>query len=227
MSASLQIVFLDSDYIGHPRSLEDVLQTFIGAGFAIEELQVGRRTINKEEYAQQVSDMLALAYNLMELSFRAFHPTWHLELYQQVGWGLPNLGGEKRAWVRTSTDNTPYFWRPEYNPELYSRRFLDLGKRLYSVVHPSFGWIDFDYGLLTTHQDIEALRLPVLYWANFFGPSYTAKIGRGKIAAAPNWRVEELLDGGLLYLIASSPGLASQTIPSEQVQAYFGVERVR
>ncbi|MFO3796005.1 MAG: hypothetical protein ACK8QZ_01805 [Anaerolineales bacterium] len=227
MSASLHIVFLDSQYLGKPKSLEQVVQVFIDADFEIDRFEIEGSNISWEEYTQKPEAMMSLAYEVKELSFRAFNPKWRFEILEQIGWGIMKLGGERRAWIRTVTDNTPYFWRAEYNPASYSRFFLDIGKSLYEVLRPTFGWIDFDYGLRTTHEHIEALELPVLYWANFFGPAYVDKIGRDKILTAPAWAIEELSDDGILYVLASCPGLETDHVPVEKVKAHFSVENVR
>jgi hypothetical protein len=47
--------------------------------------------------------------------------------------------------------------------------------------------------------------LPGIYWANFFGPTYTQFFGRTTFLTAPAYHVEELPDGGFLLLTASSP----------------------
>jgi len=227
MSASLHLLFLDSQHLGKPQSLEQVIQLFVNAGFEISQLKIENKIMSWEEYAQEPAKIMKLAYDAKELSFLAFNSEWSLEILQQIGWGIAKLGGERRAWIRTITDNTPYFWRTEYNPARYSRFFLDIGKRLYEILRPTFGWSDFDYGLRTTHEDIEALQLPVIYWANFFGPAYVDKIGRDKILSAPVWRIEELPDGGLLYVLASCPGLADDHVSVEGVKAHFGIESVR
>lgn len=227
MSASLHIVFLDSQHLGKPRSLEQVVQVFLSAGFEIDQFKVEDEVMSWGEYAQKPEEIIAVAYKAKELSFPAFNPEWRLEILQQIGWGITKMGGERRAWIRTITDNTPYFWHAEYNPAKYSRLFLDIGKSLYEVLGPTFGWVDFDYGLFTTHEDIEALELPTLYWANFFGPAYVNKIGRDKILSAPAWAIEELADGGLLYVLASCPGLADDHVPPDSVKAHFGVANVR
>lgn len=227
MSASPHLVFLDSQYLGKPQSLEQVIQVFIDAGFAIDQFKIEKEVVSWEEYAQKPDEMMALAYETQELSFRAFNPEQRFEIRQQIGWGIVKLGGERRAWIRTITDNTPYFWREEYNPAGYSRLFLDIGKSLYAVLRPTFGWMDFDYGLFTTHENIEALELPVLYWANFFSPAYVGKIGRDRILSAPAWAIEELVDGGFLYVLASCPGLADVYVLPDNVKTYFGVARVR
>lgn len=227
MSASLHILFLDSEHIGKPKSLEQVVQVFLDFGFEIDQFTIENKDVSWEEYAQKPRDIMALAYDANELFFRAFNSKWRFEILQQIGWGIRKLSSERRAWIRTVTDNTPYFWRAEYNPRSYSRFFLDIGKGLYEVLRPSFGWIDFDYGLRTTHEDIEALRLPVIYWANFFGPAYVNRIGRDHILQAPAWAIEELSDGGLLYVLASCPGLENDHVPVEAVKTHFGVEQVR
>ncbi len=226
MSASLHCVFLDTQDLQSPERLERILQVFLDAGFIAEYLEVQDKRVSPP-YPDGKSEILSYAYQKQELTFTAYNPQWRFEIRQQIAWGLQNMGGEHRAWIRSLTDNTPYFWNQSYNPARYSRFFLDLCKGIYEVVQPSFGWIDFDGGLFTTHPDIEGLQLPALYWANFFGPSYVKKLTRDRILNAPAWAIEELVDGGLLYLLGTSPGLSAAHVPIEAVKAYFGVETVR
>ena len=225
MSASLDIFFLDSHTLGDPITLERVVQALMGIDFSIEEFKVNNQAIAWEREPESMRRLLTLAHQARNCYFLAWNAEWRLEIRQHIAWDSPK--GIKEAWIRTTTDNTPYFWRAEYNPARYSRFFLDIGKRLYEVLRPTFGWIDFDYGLRTTHEDIEALELPTLYWANFFGPAYVDKIGRDKILSAPAWAIEELPDGGLLYVLASCPGLADDHVSVESVKAHFGIESVR
>lgn len=227
MSASLDIRFLDSHTLGDPITLERVVQVFLDKGFNIEEFEVDDQAMSWEKGPESMRRLLSLAHQAQNCYFLAWNAEWRLEIRQYLAWGLLKMGREDRAWICTTTDNTPYFWYEEHNPARYSRFFLDIGKSLYEVLRPTFGWIDFDYGLRTTHEDIEALELPVVYWANFFGPAYVDKIGRDKILTAPAWTIEELADGGLLYVLASCPGLAADHVPVESVKAHFGVEQVR
>jgi hypothetical protein len=227
MSASLDIFFLDSHTLGDPITLEGVVQVFSDAGFSIEEFEVNNQAIAWEREPKSMRRLLTLAHQARDCYLLVWNAEWRLEIRQYLAWGSLKMGRENRAWICTTTDNTPYFWRAEYNPARYSRFFLDIGKRLYEILRPTFGWIDFDYGLRTTHEDIEALELPTLYWANFFGPAYVDKIGRDKILSAPAWAIEELPDGGLLYVLASCPGLADDHVSVESVKAHFGIESVR
>jgi len=220
-------MFLDSDHLGKPGSLEQVVQVFIDARFEIDQLAIRGEHREQKEYTQEQERTMTLAYGAEGLSFRAFNPNWQLQVLQQIDWGVSKLGGEKRAWVRTVTDNTPCFWQVKYDPASYSRFLLDIGKSLYKIVSPSFGWVDFDYGLQTTYKDIESLELPTLYWANFFGPPYVARIGRAKIMSAPAWDIQELPDGGILYVLASGPGLADDHVPPDDVKSHFGITQVR
>lgn len=225
MSASLDILFLDSYTLEDPLTLERVVQVFLDKGFSIEEFKVNYQAMAWEKEPGSMRRLLFLAYQARNCLFLAWNAEWRLEIRQHIAWDSPK--GQREAWIRTTTDNTPYFWYEKHNPTRYSRFFLDIGKGLYEVLRPTFGWIDFDYGLRTTHEDIEALELPVVYWANFFGPAYVDKIGRDKILTAPAWAIEELSDGGILYVLASCPGLTEDHVPVEKVKAHFGVKEVR
>ena len=225
MTASLENLFLDSATLGTQKIVAQILQAFIDLDFSIDEFEIEDEAKSGTRRLQ--SSGSALLSDNEEFSFRAYHTKWQFEIRQQIAWGEKRLGGKNRAWIRTSTDNTPYFWNREYDPDRYSRLFLDLGKSLYTLVRPQFGWADFNYGLFTAHIDIEKLALPALYWANYFGPDYVSKIGRDRIRNAPAWAIEDLPDGGILYILASSPGLATYQVPIEKVKSYFNVSQVR
>lgn len=228
MSVSLNMFFLDSKTLGKPGSLERILEFFLEAGFWIKEFRIDKDEKRPWEGSiVENEENLRLAYKAKECWFSAFNPTWRFEIWQIIAWDVPELGGPGRCFIWTSNDNKPYFWDKEKKPPRYSRFFLDIGKGLYAILQPTFGWIEYNLEWLPTkHEDIENLRLPALYWANFFGPAYVNRL-REKILNAPAWSIEELPDGGLLYVLSSCPGLCDDHVPIEAVQVHFGVERVR
>jgi hypothetical protein len=87
--------------------------------------------------------------------------------------------------------------------DVYSEIFVNFGVALYESVMPDFGWADLDQpGGHTWFDHVDALAIPHLYWANFFGPSYVQRIGRDVIKSALSWQVRELRDGGLLCVVS-------------------------
>jgi hypothetical protein len=227
MSASVDILFLDSQTLGQPESLEQIFQVLIEIGFKVVKVEVQNNVFNQDEYLDSVGEIMNLAYATKNLSFNAFNSDPYFEIFQQIAWGEQHLGATSRAYIRTSTINTAGFWREGYDNSYYSSFFLDIGKKLYQLVKPSFGWIDQYHGWTTTHEDIESFNLRMLYWANFFGPKFVQKLGRDRILNAPAWRIEELVDGGILYLLAPHLGLTDEQVPLESVKEYFGLESVR
>jgi hypothetical protein len=223
MSISATILFLDSAVLGQPDSLENILKCFEDVGFEINELQVEGSRFDRNDYLGDSNEITALAYGSQALSFSAKHLVWSMEVFQQVVWGEHKMGERDRAYIRTTTDNIG-LWRSGYDNERLSSYFLELGRKLYMIVKPSFGWIDQYHGWTTTHEDIESLSLRLLYWANFFGPKFVQKLGRDKIMNAPAWKVEELIDGGILYLLGPHLGLTDQHVPIERVKTYFDIK---
>lgn len=70
--------------------------------------------------------------------------------------------------------------------------------------------------------------MPHIYWANFFSREYVTQLGREKIETAPAWLTEDLGDGGLLYVLSSSPGYHQEGhVAKDAVQKHLGVESVR
>lgn len=220
MSSSVDILFLDSQTLGQSKSLEAIFQVFIANQFEVRHVRVA------DEIYDADIEMFRKAYVTQAISFSAVNDSWPIEVFQQIAWGETQMGGERRAYIRTSTESVA-LWREEYDNSRYCTLFLELGKHLYEVVKPSFGWIDLYHGWTTTHEDIESINLTHLYWANFFGPRYMECIGRDKILNAPAWDIEELSDGGLLYLLAPHLGNTDEHVSTTAVREYFDVENVR
>lgn len=151
------------------------------------------------------------------------------EVLVQLGWGEEHLGKEKRAWIGVTCFQTLLFNRPEHDTEYYSRLFLDLGRELYAVLRPAFGWLDFcQPSGQTGFDDVEHLDIPHVYWANYFGPDYVSKFGRDHFVSAPAWAIEPLDDGGILYILGSGPRVVCENhVTIAAVQRHFGIESVR
>jgi hypothetical protein len=223
MSAALDIRFLDSYNLEKPEDLEKILHVFLNMGFKVEEFEIGKQPINFEPNLANKQEWFKLAQHTKNCYFLAQHLEWQLEIRQYVAWDSLKIGRGRRAWIVTSTNSTAYFRHDRYNPEFYAKIYLEIGKALYTIIQPTFGWSDLDYGLRTSHEDIESLALPHLYWANFFGPAYVEKLGRSRIMSAPAWQIQELGDGGILYVLGPSPSLSEGYIPVEVAQQHFGI----
>jgi hypothetical protein len=81
---------------------------------------------------------------------------------------------------------------------------LAFARLLYPHLRPKYGWIDESSGNEPTSKDIAATKLQYIFWANFFGPEYVERYGRDFLLNAPGWKVEELDDGGILYVTLES-----------------------
>lgn len=227
MSNTVDIYFLDSQTLGKPTSLESVVQVFADNGYETSRLNIDEGVLDLGQVSGDTIAILQAAYNSHYLSFTAFNPLSSFDVRQYVTWGKNRMGGEDRAYIRTTTDSTGP-WRDGVDNAYYCSQLLMIGKGIYDVVNPSFGWIDVTHGNWdTTHEDIERIELPRIYWANFFGPRYVDHIGRSKILNAPAWKIEELADGGLLYLLAPHLGNTDEHVSKSAVREYFGVEQVR
>lgn len=227
MSQSLRIAFMHIDRDTASFDLQRIANVFLNLKFEIYQFEIKEEMVSWNDFAKNPAEITRVAHDAHGFSFRCYHDARRLEIYQQVAWEVGENDQQAHIWMSSTTDNTPYFWRVEYDPPAYSRFLLDVGKHLYAVGHPRFGWIDFDFGLFTSYEDIELLELPILYWANFFSPIYVSKIGRSKILTAPAHNVEELPDGGFLYVLSSCPGHCIDHVPIEDVKRHFGVSRVR
>jgi len=230
VSEALEIFFYNSTVLARPNTLSRLVASFEDAGFNVQHFQVGEAewTWNASDTGR--AEALQTAWTCKGCMFSAYNQAFRLQILQQLYWDVENLGGVGQCYICTSTDNTPYFWRPEYDPPRYSDLYLALAERLYNLLHPTFGWVDFHSDWLTSHQNVQNLELPALYWATFLGPPYVAKLGRDHITQAPVGKTKPLNDGGILYVLSSGPGLAEDSLQSEQIaaiQSHFHVERFR
>lgn len=234
MSLEPRLVFLNSQNMSKVGYLEALLDVFGPLGFDVHTLKVGNYKnvfASWDHYPDSDENKLAVAYQYKQLKFDVSNKQESFDLFVQLGWGKEHLGKEKLSWLGAVCFQTPLFNYEEGNPAHYSRLYLDIAKRVYEVLQPRFGWLDMSVGLAddTSFEDVEVLALPHLYWANFFSAAYVEKIGRNHILNAPAWSIEDLADGGLLYVLSSGPGLASEEdhVSVEAVKKHFGIQSVR
>jgi len=233
MSVDLALIFLNAQTIRNPDGLERFIEGLQASGFRVWDFKVGRSTEVSSQSDDCTIQVLQLARELHELKFNARRPTGtkrnlEFDFFVQIGWGEHLLQGADRTWVCLTCRSGPLLRYPEFDPTYHSRLMLDIGKKIYSTLLPAFAWIDF--GHLAGHtwfDDLEKLRIPHIYWANYFGPAYLAGIGRVRVMRAPAWRLEPLDDGGLLYVLASSPDSTEDHVDVRSVKEHFGIDAIR
>lgn len=237
MSLEPHLVFLQSKTLGTPGSVERFMQAFRFQGYEVADSNAGsdQHVVGKPKHGGCFAEQaVAHAYKQQELSFDAYRLTEsedgiRFEVSVTAGWGERHLGKSSRTWVGLTCFQTALFNRSYYDTGYYSRLFLDLGKALYSVLQPIFGWLDFcQLSGFTGFEDVEILNISHIYWANYFGPDYVSKLGFRHLMTAPAWSVESLNDGGILYVLGSCPGAISEGhVAVEDVRRHFGVPSVR
>jgi hypothetical protein len=225
MSANPHIMFLDTSEIASTQNLERVIDVFPKLGFEIVQAKVRENVYDWNIHNQ--TQTLRNAEREKQLSLQCVNHKMKVDIGQDLNWDVDELGGKNRAWIRTYTFGAAYFWDSIITSEKYSNLLLAIGTDLYNILKPSFGWIDFNFGLQTTHEDIEIGNLPTLYWANFFGPRYVNVLGENKILNAPGWKIDRLSDNGYLYVLSSGLGLSYDTVSIETIKKYFGIDKVR
>lgn len=218
-------MFLDSKVPISPNSLKLVVDAMSSLGLILLEAKI--RNDSYDWNTQNISLILANASREEEITLIYANPELKFEISQEIRWNPEQLGRIDRVWIKTYTFDTAYFWNSAEESETYSELLLRIGIELYNIFSPTFGWIDFNFGIFTTHEDVESINLPALYWANFLGPRFVEKIGRQKIESAPNWKLERLADGGYLYVLSSGLGLSRESVSSERVKTIFGAVKVR
>lgn len=221
MSLEPRLVFLNSPSLGQPGSLEATLAIIQSKGYEIVDLRVGSQkapVVGWDKYDLNTQHDLGIVYEKRQLSFRAQNAAERFELSLWIRWDQSAEGEVHMAYVSAVCFQTALFNRSEYNPEHSSRLFVEFGKSLYKVIVPDFGWIDIcEPAGCTWYDDVSRLAVPHVYWANFFGRSYVAKFGRERMLRAPVWSIEELNDGGLLYILSPSLTSASPDRDSNEV----------
>lgn len=245
----LNIVFLCSATIGRPNSLEKLLDSIREDAYKINALKVGDIVTEEfafwREYTEQIQPEIRIAYEKHHLGFHAVEiKRGGIILPFEVRWGtngeLPN-GGVAWPWhlwkvegtgchsiVEAHTSDTAMFTQKQWDPEDNARRLLELAKVIYNTIQPRFAWIErCHWKGHTTPDDVMKLKLPHIYWANFFSPAYVEELGREFLLNAPGWKKEPLDDGGLLYVLSPSLYGTGPKATVTAVKEYFGVPHVR
>lgn len=100
----------------------------------------------------------------------------------------------------------------EEDPTLF-REFLAWVAFLVGLTNPWYGWgggniglqepIPIDVGTVT------ALKPQAIEWLNIYGPSYVKRIGLQRLTTAPAWRIDTLVDGSVMLVLAEDQYTAS------------------
>ena len=230
MSIFLNINFLCSNNIGQPGSIENLLNNIISDGYVIRRIIVGSYTQGLHAQWRDYDDIkpseLNIAYEEKNLSFAVIDPQIPpIVLTFQMTWENNNVSGN---YLRAITRDTTMFTRREFDPNENAIRLLDLSMAIARGYNPQYGWIErcHKYGY-TAEEDVDAVRIQHIYWANIFGPSYIAKYGIDFFQKAPGWKKEAVSNDSFLYVL--SPNLMG-TGPKElisEVKAYFGINTAR
>jgi hypothetical protein len=226
--------------VGKPGSLEAILDTLQAMGFRIKHGHVGDLfepivkwgTPDRHPVDEDVRRGLHIAYEHGHLDILAMQDRSdeynYLGFWFELKWEDDSSGSPLKTRVYLNSDDTPLFTQEKYHRDYYAQLLLLFAKELYAILHPVFGSIDF-CSKHTREKDVQALEIPHIYWANFFGPEYVEKYGKEYFLNAPGWLHEELDDGGMLYVLA--PVMARRVkgykALVEEVKAYFGLEQVR
>lgn len=249
MSRYLNLVFISSELVGQVDSLETIISRLQAAGYKLSSFRVGDWVpgpyISWEKHNNETAQQLSVAYEKQHLSFifvdnidggpiiLTFYIRW------QTIHGAPS-GGRPWSWhlwkvegtgchtiVEARTDDTAMFTQKQWQPEKNAERLLRLAKLMYDILKPRFAWVErCHWKGYTTPEDVMQLRVPHIYWANFFSPAYVEKVGHAFLSNAPG-KIEGLADGGLLYVISPSLEGTGPKAVTTAVKEYFGVPHVR
>jgi len=222
MSLEPHLAFFNSSLLGQPDSLEKIIFSLLEKGYVLNNFYVGsyfEPDVNWDINSQGTQRGLEVAYDKHNLTFTVRNESEGFELFIHFDWNIDLGDGNKRAHIGAVTFQTGYFHSDEKTAILYSHVFLDLGKHLFSLIQPDFGWIDLlDLAGATWFDDIDRLSVPYVYWANFFGKGFVAKYGIDNLLSTPAWLSEPLNDYGVLVVLSPILGLSNNV---EQVKSYF------
>ena len=105
--------------------------------------------------------------------------------------------------------------------EQHAQGLLKLAFELYPLLRPLFAWVDVAGDNAPKEREIANLQLRQLLWANFYGPEYVQKYGRGFLLNAPGGRKEKLPDGGIAYILSKSCFDKTQRISEKEIVDYL------
>lgn len=246
----LNVVFLCSETVGQLHSLELLLDALQQVNYEVSWLGVGDTVTERfafwKHYDEQARKGFGIANSKHHLSFFVADNVvgggiiLNFEVRWQNSEGNPS-GGTAWPWhlwqvkdsgcnsiVEAHTKDTAMYTQRQWNPDGNAQRLLELATVIYNTIHPRFAWIErCHWKGYTTPEDIVQLRLPHLYWANFFSPVYVERLGREFLMSAPGWKKVPLADGGLLYVLAPSLAGIGPKATITAVQNYFGISSVR
>lgn len=223
MSQDISLRFYNSQVIGKPGSIEDIIAFFKRKDFRIFDINV--RDENNVDFHWDLYDpneqiIVAAAYKQSGINFQCFNDDDQLELTTYIGWVKTDTNELGDTFLAITTFQTALFTREENNPIYFSNRLLEIGKHLFAITHPDFGWMDMEsFAGFTRDEDISSIMIPYTYWANFLGKKYVKKYGKEKLLKAPVWHSEILKPEGALLIL--SPVLGVHTGDTEFLKNYL------
>jgi hypothetical protein len=206
------IRFLQPEQLGRSGSLEAILKVLYNREFAIHYMYIEPMAEEHMKFnptSSEIDEVLWTAYEKRLLHVRVTDTArgGGLQLGINLSWDRlePNHLSRQEFFVQASRYSKVLFTKKEYDPEYYALRLMALGRDLYHVLHPAFGWIDLCRTQGHTRmEDVQALRLAHIYWANFLGPTYVSHWRRDRLLALPASHVEILANGGILIVLTQT-----------------------
>jgi hypothetical protein len=95
------------------------------------------------------------------------------------------------------------------------------------VLEKVLSLLSFQYGFLDVYTDIPddktitSLKLPFIFWMNFFGASYISIYGKDFLLGAPGFRTSELSDGTIEYVVSNDLFEPSDGSLDDAIVKYF------
>lgn len=233
--------FFDNKLLGYPKSLENTIELILSMNFKISNITVGTWTTeihaHWSEFDKSVlSDFPMIAYKYGHLKFLAsgtqINEQAYLTMWFDMKWDWSENSQPINQRFYAYSGDSQLFIRREFDREFYAQLVMNIGLELYPILQPQFGWIERvsfmgDNPGYTKEQDVKALTIPHIYWANFFGSAYIKKLGLKFLHNAPGWRKDILDDGGFLYVLSPTLAGTGRDKLGEAVKLYFGIAHVR
>jgi len=106
--------------------------------------------------------------------------------------------------------------------EAFAQFILKLADKLYRILLPAFGIVDFANVIQgTIFKEVSARKTKRLYWATFFGSEYVNKYGKEYLLNSPVWKKEALQDGGVFLQVNEHLTKPSSVTLLDECKKYF------
>ena len=172
MARKIIIRFIDSQVLGEPDSVEKLVDMF------------HYQFVGEE----QESNIFTTAYSAKFLKFigviinrKSKLPPMKFTII--CDWNRKDPKQKKPSIIQVNNNQTAFMRSPSTDHrQAYSETLLDIGRNLFTLFKPNFGWIDLvdDPGEYHPTMKQDDLKNPIIAWATFYSGFLVGKIREGE-----------------------------------------------